>query len=197
MSYTRKQLKEAVQARNDLLKENLKNPSAALKIVVTIVILVSMAVAIGALAGFALSSDCPPLIADCIIGVAIPSILVLTYACCYSCREIPPPEEMSEEHKQVLREYNGSTEYKIKNSVNVINITGAFFGIGAGLVALGLLTTPIAIGVVTVIAAMVAQYPLSFLTNKAIECFFPEGNKQPNSSVDNTKVDANHVPSPV
>lgn len=98
--------------------------------------------------------------------------------------------DISEEHKQVLREYNNnSTEYKVKHYVGNIIAIGVSFGIGAGLVALGF-TSPAAIGALTSIAATVACIPLILLTDKVIECFFPEGSKQPGSSVDSgVKVD--------
>ncbi|MGL9717935.1 MAG: hypothetical protein ACR5K9_04520 [Wolbachia sp.] len=51
-----------------------------------------------------------------------------------------------------------------------------------------------------VCTATVVLYPLSLLINKAIECFSPDENKQPDSLVDNAEVDganADHrVPSP-
>ncbi|WP_353284404.1 hypothetical protein [Wolbachia endosymbiont (group A) of Lasioglossum fulvicorne] len=63
---------------------------------------------------------------------------------------------------------------------------GISFGIGAGLVALGF-TSPAAIGALTFIAIAVAGIPLKLLIDKAIECFFPEGSKQPGSSFDDVK----------
>lgn len=93
------------------------------------------------------------------------------------------PEGMPEEHKQILREYSNSAEYKIKNYARTISIIGVSFGFGAGLVALGF-TSPAAIGALTFVVSVIACIPLNFLIDKAIECFFPEGNKQPGSSVD-------------
>lgn len=70
-----------------------------------------------------------------------------------------------------------------KEIVQAIACTGVRFGIGAGLVALGF-TSPAAIGALTFVVSVIACIPLNFLIDKAIECFFPEGNKQPGSSVD-------------
>lgn len=107
------------------------------------------------------------------------------------------PEGMSKEHEQILREYSNSAEYKIKNYAHTISSIGVSFGVGAGLVALGF-TSPAAIGALTFVVGMIACIPLSFLINKAIECFFPEGNKQPGSSVDSgVKIDGTgHSPCP-
>ncbi|MFP3027085.1 MAG: hypothetical protein ACEY3L_12945 [Wolbachia sp.] len=90
---------------------------------------------------------------------------------------------MSEENKQILREYSNSAEYKIKNYAHTISSIGVSFGVGAGLVALGV-TSPAAIGALTFVVNMIPCISLNFLIDKAIECFFPEGNRQPGSSVD-------------
>ncbi|UIP92379.1 hypothetical protein JSQ73_004205 [Wolbachia endosymbiont of Anopheles demeilloni] len=70
---------------------------------------------------------------------------------------------------------------KIMHVLSVVLVF--FFGVGAGLVALGF-TSPAAIGALTFVVSMIPCISLNFLIDKAIECFFPEGNKQPGSSFD-------------
>lgn len=190
MGYTRTQLKQVMQAERDLVKKNFKlNPVAVILGGIAILgVAVGISAVIGALAGLALSAiSLPPLIAGGIIGSAILLVSIINKACCGF--QITTETDMSEEHKRVLREYNNSTECKVKNYVNIITNIGVFFGIGAGLVALGF-TSPAAIGALTFIAGAVACIPLTLLTDKVIECFFPEGSKQPGSSFDGVKADS-------
>ncbi|QUI59993.1 hypothetical protein JKF54_03420 [Wolbachia endosymbiont of Spodoptera picta] len=176
MSYTREQLKEARQAKSSLEKKFESKLALAL----------GVAAVTGALAGLALSYvNLPPLIAGGIIGSAMLLVCCVISACSFSkttnLNDIP--ESMSEENKQILREYSNSAEYKIKNYAHTISSIGVFFGVGAGLVALGV-TSPAAIGALTFVVNMIPCISLNFLIDKAIECFFPEGNRQPSSSVD-------------
>ncbi|WP_264337748.1 AI-2E family transporter [Wolbachia endosymbiont (group B) of Dolichovespula media] len=178
MSYTREQLKEARQAKSSLEKKFESKLALALAL--------GVAAVTGALAGLALSYvNLPPLIAGGIIGSAMLLVCCVISACSFSkttnLNDIP--ESMSEENKQILREYSNSAEYKIKNYAHTISSIGVFFGVGAGLVALGV-TSPAAIGALTFVVNMIPCISLNFLIDKAIECFFPEGNRQPSSSVD-------------
>ncbi|OAB82029.1 hypothetical protein WSTR_03035 [Wolbachia endosymbiont of Laodelphax striatellus] len=188
MSYTREQLKEAMQAKSNLEKKiesKLELGLVILTRVVAVTLILGMAAVTGSLAGLALSYvNLPPLIAGGIIGSAM-LLVGLIKACFFSkttnLNDIP--EGMSKEHEQILREYSNSAEYKIKNYAHTISSIGVSFGVGAGLVALGF-TSPAAIGALTFVVSMIPYISLSFLIDKAIECFFPEGNKQPGSSVD-------------
>ncbi len=180
MSYTREQLKEARQAKSSLEKKFES------KLELAIALALGVAAVTGALAGLALSYvNLPPLIAGGIIGSAMLLVCCVISACSFSkttnLNDIP--ESMSEENKQILREYSNSAEYKIKNYAHTISSIGVFFGVGAGLVALGV-TSPAAIGALTFVVNMIPCISLNFLIDKAIECFFPEGNRQPSSSVD-------------
>ncbi|URG41063.1 hypothetical protein [Wolbachia endosymbiont of Ostrinia scapulalis] len=182
MSYTREQLKEARQAKSSLEKKF----ESKLELAIAIALALGVAAVTGALAGLALSYvNLPPLIAGGIIGSAMLLVCCVISACSFSkttnLNDIP--ESMSEENKQILREYSNSAEYKIKNYAHTISSIGVFFGVGAGLVALGV-TSPAAIGALTFVVNMIPCISLNFLIDKAIECFFPEGNRQPSSSVD-------------
>ncbi|BET35612.1 hypothetical protein [Wolbachia pipientis] len=184
MSYTREQLKEARQAKSSLEKKF--ESKLELAIAIAIALALGVAAVTGALAGLALSYvNLPPLIAGGIIGSAMLLVCCVISACSFSkttnLNDIP--ESMSEENKQILREYSNSAEYKIKNYAHTISSIGVFFGVGAGLVALGV-TSPAAIGALTFVVNMIPCISLNFLIDKAIECFFPEGNRQPSSSVD-------------
>lgn len=198
MGYTRTQLK---QAKSDQIKEFFKSYPLAMILggIAILGVAPGISAVIGALAGLALSFiSLPPLIAGGIIGSAVVLISLIINSCrsqkTTSLNDIS--EDMSEEHKQILKEYSNSTECKVKNYVNIITNIGVFFGIGAGLVALGF-TSPAAIGALTHIAGAVAYIPLKLLTDKVIECFFPEGSKQPDSSVDSdVKVAGGPVLSP-
>ncbi|BET33090.1 MULTISPECIES: hypothetical protein [Wolbachia] len=195
MSYTREQLKEARQAKSNLEKKFESKLELAAGTIVILTIALGMGAVTGALAGLALSYvNLPPLIAGGIIGSAM-LLVGLIKACFFSkttnLNDIP--EGMSKEHEQILREYSNSAEYKIKNYANTISIIGVFFGVGAGLVALGF-TSPAAIGALTFVVSVIACIPLSFLIDKAIECFFPEGNRQPGSSVDGEIYKGNKQP---
>ncbi|MHC3898400.1 UNVERIFIED_CONTAM: hypothetical protein LBW93_05895 [Wolbachia endosymbiont of Nasonia longicornis] len=189
MGYTRTQLKQARQAKSNLEKKiesKLELAIAGTIITLTIALALGMAAVTGTLAGLALSYvNLPPLIAGGIIGSAMLLVCCVISAC--SCSKTTNlndiPEGMSEEHEQILREYSNSAEYKIKNYARTISSIGVSFGVGAGLVALGF-TSPAAIGALTFVVSVIACIPLNFLIDKAIECFFPEGNKQPGSSVD-------------
>ncbi|MFT4313687.1 MAG: hypothetical protein AB3P11_00970 [Wolbachia pipientis] len=186
MSYTREQLKEARQAKSNLEKNIGSKLELAAGAIMILTIALGMGAVIGALAGLALSYvNLPPLIAGGIIGSAILLVCYVISAC--SCSKTANlndiPEGMSKEHEQILREYSNSAEYKIKNYAHTISSIGVSFGVGAGLVALGF-TSPAAIGALTFVVSVIACIPLNFLIDKAIECFFPEGNKQPGSSVD-------------
>ncbi|MFL3876701.1 hypothetical protein [Wolbachia endosymbiont of Trichogramma kaykai] len=178
MSYTREQLKEARQAKSSLEKKFES------KLAITIAL--GMAAVTGALAGLTLSYvNLPPLIAGGIIGSGMLLVRCVISACSFSkttnLNDIP--ESMSEENKQILREYSNSAEYKIKNYAHTISSIGVSFGVGAGLVALGV-KSPAAIGALTFVVNMIPCISLNLLIDKAIECFFPEGNRQPGSSVD-------------
>ncbi|WP_265027643.1 hypothetical protein [Wolbachia endosymbiont (group B) of Chorthippus parallelus] len=185
MSYTREQLKEAMQAKSNLEKKiESKLELAAGATILTLTL--GMAAGTGALAGLALSYvNLPPLIAGGIIGSAMLLVCCVISACSFSkttnLNDIP--EGMSERYEQILREYSNSAEYKIKNYAHTISSIGVSFGVGAGLVALGF-TSPAAIGALTFVVGLIAYAPLNFLIDKVIESFFPEGNKQPGSSVD-------------
>ncbi|WP_250126906.1 AI-2E family transporter [Wolbachia endosymbiont of Ostrinia furnacalis] len=184
MSYTREQLKEARQAKSSLEKKF--ESKLELAIAIALALALGVAAVTGALAGLALSYvNLPPLIAGGIIGSAMLLVCCVISACSFSkttnLNDIP--ESMSEENKQILREYSNSAEYKIKNYAHTISSIGVFFGVGAGLVALGV-TSPAAIGALTFVVNMIPCISLNFLIDKAIECFFPEGNRQPSSSVD-------------
>ncbi|WP_353280766.1 hypothetical protein [Wolbachia endosymbiont (group B) of Cyclophora punctaria] len=186
MSYTREQLKEARQAKSSLEKKFESKLELAIAIALAIALALGVAAVTGALAGLALSYvNLPPLIAGGIIGSAMLLVCCVISACSFSkttnLNDIP--ESMSEENKQILREYSNSAEYKIKNYAHTISSIGVFFGVGAGLVALGV-TSPAAIGALTFVVNMIPCISLNFLIDKAIECFFPEGNRQPSSSVD-------------
>lgn len=180
MSYTREQLKEARKAKSNLEKKF----ESKLELAITIVLALGKAAVTGALAGLALSYvNLPPLIAGGIIGSAM--LLVGLIKACFFSKTTNLnyiPKGMSEKHEQILREYSNSTEYKIKNYAHTISSIGVSFGVGAGLVALGF-TSPAAIGALTFVVGF-AYDPLNFLIDKVIESFFPEGNKQPGSSVD-------------
>lgn len=187
MGYTRTQLKQAKQAKSNLEKKiESKLELAIAGTIITIALALGMAAVTGTLAGLALSYvNLPPLIAGGIIGSAMLLVSCVISACSFSkttnLNDIP--EGMSEEHKQILREYSNSAEYKIKNYAHTISSIGVYFGVGAGLVALGF-TSPAAIGALTFVMSVISCISLNFLIDKAIECFFPEGNKQPGSSVD-------------
>ncbi|WP_250295128.1 hypothetical protein [Wolbachia endosymbiont of Oedothorax gibbosus] len=187
MSYTRTQLKQALQAKSDPTEEFKPHPVAmTLTLAALLGIMAGISAGAGALAGLALSFiSLPPLIAGGIIGSAVILISLIIDSCrsqkTTSLNDIS--EDMSEEHKRVLREYYNSTECKVKNYVNIITNIGVSFGIGAGLVAL-VFTSPAAIGALTFVVSLIACIPLNFLIDKAIECFFPEGSKQPDSLVD-------------
>lgn len=189
MSYTREELKEARQAKSNLEKKIESKLELGLVIltgVVGVTLILGMAAGTGALAGLALSYvNLPPLIAGGIIGSTMLLVCCVISACSFSkttnLNDIP--EGMSERYEQILREYSNSAEYKIKNYAHTISSIGVSFGVGAGLVALGF-TSPAAIGALTFVVGLIAYAPLNFLLDKVIESFFPEGNKQPGSSVD-------------
>ncbi|WP_375604113.1 hypothetical protein NOX90_00190 [Wolbachia endosymbiont of Anurida maritima] len=197
MGYTKTQLKQAMQAKRDLVKEFFKSHPLAmiLRGIAILGVAAGISAGIGALASLALSAiSLPPLIAGGIIGSAVLLVSIITKLCCDF--QITTETDMSEEHKRVLREYYNSTEYKVGYYVKDIISIGVAFGIGAGLVALGF-TSPAAIGALTYIAGAVACIPLKLLTDKVIECFFPEGSKQPDSLVDSdVKVAGGPVLSP-
>ncbi|WP_353280334.1 hypothetical protein [Wolbachia endosymbiont (group B) of Silvanus unidentatus] len=188
MGYTRTQLKQARQAKSNLEKKIESKLELGLVILtggVVVTLILGMAAGTGALAGLALSYvNLPPLIAGGIIGSAM--LLVGLIKACFFSKTTNLnyiPKGMSEKHEQILREYSNSTEYKIKNYAHTISSIGVSFGVGAGLVALGF-TSPAAIGALTFVVSVIACIPLNFLIDKVIESFFPEGNKQPGSSVD-------------
>ncbi len=196
MGYTRIQLKQAMQAKSNLEKKIGSKLELAAGTIVILTIALGMGAVTGALAGLALSYvNLPPLIAGGIIGSAMLLVCCVISACSFSkttnLNDIP--EGMSEEHEQILREYSNSAEYKIKNYAHTISSIGVSFGVGAGLVALGF-TSPAAIGALTFVVSVIACIPLSFLIDKAIECFFPEGNRQPGSSVDGEIYKGNKQP---
>ncbi|WP_264336425.1 hypothetical protein [Wolbachia endosymbiont (group B) of Chorthippus brunneus] len=174
-----------MQAKSNLEKKiESKLELAAGATILTLTL--GMAAGTGALAGLALSYvNLPPLIAGGIIGSAMLLVCCVISACSFSkttnLNDIP--EGMSERYEQILREYSNSAEYKIKNYAHTISSIGVSFGVGAGLVALGF-TSPAAIGALTFVVGLIAYAPLNFLIDKVIESFFPEGNKQPGSSVD-------------
>ncbi|WCR58324.1 hypothetical protein [Wolbachia endosymbiont of Ctenocephalides felis wCfeJ] len=195
MAYTREQLNEAIQAKNGFVKECFElGPAMVFMLVLSLGTAVGtvtgIAAGIGTLTGLALSYvNLSPFIAGGIIGSVIPLVLFVIDAC-YSFRPwLSNKEVMSSKHQQILTEYYNSTEYKVKSCVRHIANIAVSFGIGAGLVALGL-TSPAAICAVTLVAALAVLYLLGFVIDKVIECFFPDGSgKQPDSLVSSTKVD--------
>ncbi len=139
IAYTREQLNEAIQARNDQLKKcfGLCPIITILVVAKSLAIRLAIASGIGALTGLALSYvSLSPLIAGGIIGLARSLVSFMVVACYgfkipVSSEEIE--EDMSEEHKRILREYSNSTEHKVKTCIDCITDIAVSFDANYGL----------------------------------------------------------------
>ncbi|WCR57551.1 hypothetical protein [Wolbachia endosymbiont of Ctenocephalides felis wCfeJ] len=102
MGYTRKQLNEAIQARNDQLKKRFKSrPVTAILVQAAgLGITIGITAGIGVIVGLALSYiSLSPIIVGGIIGLSVPLISLIINA----CSDFKTSEEAIE-HKRILRE---------------------------------------------------------------------------------------------
>ncbi|MDG7057203.1 MAG: hypothetical protein LKM43_03585 [Wolbachia endosymbiont of Penenirmus auritus] len=129
MACTREQLNEAIQAKNN---HPAKHSRMAITVSAVLLLLkTGVSSGIGALVGWGLSYvSLSPLVAGGIIGSAISLICFVSGVCCGFYGFSPDEEDISEEHKRILKEYKNSLERRTKIFIQCIVEIIVSFGIG-------------------------------------------------------------------